>query len=1243
MTDLKKFHYEARLKLAYAMSWLVLGLASLAIAGWVNGFDALVQIRPGLAPIQFNTAVCFVLTSLSVILLLRKSFIVARVTSVMVLLFVGTTLLQYVLRIDFGIDEFFYSHHITDRTARSGRMAPSSAFAFMLCQISLLLHSVSKRHSQLSFLAQAMAGAAMGEVLLAFMGSALFGTPKYGDLFTDISIQAVVSFLLLGVSLIFMAKTSADDVEVRRIDRVATLSVAIFTIFVFVTWQRLEHNEWNERGTDAALALEYSKHDFNLNLMMRGDALHRMAEIRSENAPGDLAQWEHHARLLLRDFKDLNAIILTDSNYIVRGRVARDGESLLIGTSMAIDEARRNTFKAAAESRQVRLTPAVELRSGGLGLAFVAPSYVDGRLNGYITASIRAEDLLKDVKTELADRFAIVLRDSQQVLAQSLPDAFFSQISVRRSTRIDALGQEWGLEIIPTEMQLSRMRSGLPEYVLGFGALTLLLLVAGFIQARRAATVRTAADRQASRLTSTLESISDAFFMLDRDWCFSFLNREAERLLGRERQKLLGQNIWREFGDAKDSSFGREYQRAVAEGKESEFQEFYPPLQKWFSVRAFPVEEGLAIYFRDITEQRKQVQQSEYKAALLRIGGRMGRMGGWAADLAANQVDWSDEIFDILEWSPGESPPLEVALNMYPPVWRKALEEAMGLCASTGKPFDLELQINTAKGRLIWARAVGEAERDSTGRISRVRGAFQDITAQKQSEDGLKISEERFRLLSRATDDAIWDWDLRTNSLWWSEGLEPMLGYASDEVEPTIIFWEERIHPEDRVRVLKSKNNAIVAGDTRWSDHYRFLRKDGNYSDVRDSGHVIRDSSGSAVRMVGGMADISERLALEAQLRQSQRLESVGHLTGGLAHDFNNLLTVIMGNAELLEEVLAGDVRSRALAEMITGAAQRGAELTQRLLAFARKQPLDPKEIVINELTAGMEPLLRRTLGEHIAIEFVRGAGLWQALVDPAQLESALLNLCLNARDAMPDGGSLTMETGNVLLDQHYADQHPDVQPGQYVMVAVTDTGAGIAREHLGRVFEPFFTTKETGKGTGLGLAMVYGFIKQSGGHVGLYSELGEGTTVKLYLPRVMSEQIRVTEMDENVQPIGGTETILLVEDDDGVRRYAHDQLVSLGYTVIQAADGPQGLEIIKMRDDIDLLFTDVVMPGGMSGRVLADEAKKLRPKLKVLYTSGYTDNAIVHQGRLDPGVLLLTKPYRRRDLALRIREALAD
>ncbi|WP_298243868.1 CHASE3 domain-containing protein [uncultured Bradyrhizobium sp.] len=404
------------------------------------------------------------------------------------------------------------------------------------------------------------------------------------------------------------------------------------------------------------------------------------------------------------------------------------------------------------------------------------------------------------------------------------------------------------------------------------------------------------------------------------------------------------------------------------------------------------------------------------------------------------------------------------------------------------------------------------------------------------------------------------------------------------------------------------------------------------------SGRPMLDGQGEISGAVLVYHDATMSRETERQLYQSQKLDAIGKLTGGVAHDFNNMLTVISGNTETLVASLKQQPELQHVARLIDEAAERCAELIQHLLAFARRQPLQPRNIEINAAIADIAKLLRPTLGEQIQIETVLEQGPITAHIDPSRLTNAVLNMAINARDAMPNGGKLLLETHRVVLDEAYAQAHADVAAGPYVMLAVSDTGTGMSVETQHKAFEPFFTTKEVGKGSGLGLSMVYGFVKQSGGHIKIYSEEGHGTTIKLYLPPGEG----MTEAAAAVPPAeGGAETIFVVEDDNLVRTFVTAQLQSLGYKTVAAPDSKVALELIAAGQPFDLLFTDVVIPGGMSGRELAEEVAKLRPGLKVLYTSGYTDNAIVHHGKLDDGVLLLTKPYRRNQLAEMIRKAL--
>ncbi len=388
--------------------------------------------------------------------------------------------------------------------------------------------------------------------------------------------------------------------------------------------------------------------------------------------------------------------------------------------------------------------------------------------------------------------------------------------------------------------------------------------------------------------------------------------------------------------------------------------------------------------------------------------------------------------------------------------------------------------------------------------------------------------------------------------------------------------------------------------------------------------------------------DKTEELTTASQLVQAQKMESVGRLTGGIAHDFNNLLTIVMGNAEVLSERLEDQPELSKLAAMIETAAQHGAELTHRMLAFARRQVLRPSELDVNTLVQRMVEMMGRILGEDIRIRLETVEGLWCVAADPAQMESAILNLAINARDAMPQGGTLTIETQNSHLDDDYVARNPEATPGDYVLIAISDSGSGMPLEVLERAFDPFFTTKEVGKGSGLGLSMTYGFVKQSHGHIKIYSESGQGTTVRIYLPRSLkAASVQDLAAEIPIEDARGTESILVVEDEAAVRLYVTQQLKGLGYSVIEAADAHAALELLESGTPVDLLFTDVVLPGDMNGRQLAEVGTRMWPGLKVLYTTGYTENAVVHHGKLDAGVELLSKPYRRVELARHVRRVL--
>lgn len=511
---------------------------------------------------------------------------------------------------------------------------------------------------------------------------------------------------------------------------------------------------------------------------------------------------------------------------------------------------------------------------------------------------------------------------------------------------------------------------------------------------------------------------------------------------------------------------------------------------------------------------------------------------------------------------------------------------------------------------------------------------YVDITALKQTEEQLRASEEQLRLITDA--------------------MPVLIGYVDDTQHYRFINKiAEEWHKRPRAQTIGKTMKEILAkgvyqkvrpqieaalSGTEVSFEGKFAFADGARRYVRVN-YIPHFDNGQKVRGFFALAeDITEQKETEARLHQAQKSEAIGQLTGGVAHDFNNLLGIILGNIELLQEDAVERGASENLIAAALSATLRGKELTQRLLAFARQQPLNPQATNLNALASTTMELLRRTLEESVEIETVLAGGLWEAMVDPNQLENALINLAINARDAMPSGGKLTVETANVRLDDAYARENTEVRSGQYVMLAVTDTGVGMASGVETRVFDPFFTTKEVGKGSGLGLSMVYGFVKQSGGHVKIYTEEGAGTSVKLYLPKSISrmEPARPRENREAKIQLEG-KTILVVEDAEDLRNVAVALLENLGCKVFAAESGPKALTILDETPEIELLFTDIVLPDGMNGVELARKAQVRRPDLRILYTSGYTENAIVHQGKLDSGVHLLDKPYRKADLARKI------
>ncbi|MFC3124182.1 PAS domain-containing protein [Pseudoroseomonas globiformis] len=786
-----------------------------------------------------------------------------------------------------------------------------------------------------------------------------------------------------------------------------------------------------------------------------------------------------------------------------------------------------------------------------------------------------------------------------------------------------------------------------------------------------------------------------------------------------------------------------------------------------------------------------------------------------ATDLQGRVTRWNSGAENILGWTEDEMLG-QTTERFFTPEDRATdrIGVEMRIALESGRANDERWHLHKDNTR-FWASGVMTPLRNEAGEPTGFVKVLRDRTEQHAAGAALDALAERHRLVSQATNDAVWDWDQRTNSVSWNEALEAAYGWKSGQVDPTGDWWIAQIHPEDRARIHDAIHAVIDGIGEHWTGEYRFRRSDGRYAEVLDRGYVIRDEKGRPVRMIGAMLDLTrtrmvesalqasealaqeniqrvqlalaagaiigtwnwelptdrftvdeasaytfgldpalgrvglgleqvvatvhpddkpglaaaineviarggsfahryrvrradgrfywieangrvnhapdgkplnflgvvldveERRAMEAerdrvtaelraltdtleqqvmertaellraeeQLRQAQKMEAVGQLTGGIAHDFNNLLTGITGALELLGTRIAQG-RFKELDGYVAaadGAAKRAAALTHRLLAFSRQQTLDPRPTDVNRLIAGMEELIRRTIGPSVTLEVVGATGLWPTLVDPNQLENALLNLAINARDAMPRGGRLTVETANTWLDARVARER-DMVPGQYVIVSVTDTGTGMPPDVIARAFDPFFTTKPLGQGTGLGLSMIYGFTRQSGGQVRIYSEVGDGTTMRLYLPRHVGEADATEDMPTLARsPRAETgQTVLVVDDEPTIRMLVTEVLENLGYAAVEAGDGASGLGILRSGARIDLLVTDVGLPNGMNGRQMADAARAFRPDLKVLFITGYAENAVVGNGQLEPGMHVMTKPFALEALASRIRELIS-
>ena len=644
----------------------------------------------------------------------------------------------------------------------------------------------------------------------------------------------------------------------------------------------------------------------------------------------------------------------------------------------------------------------------------------------------------------------------------------------------------------------------------------------------------------------------------------------------------------------------------------------------------------------DITERVRVTEELRESKARLEAALEGGGIGTWAYDLATDQSWWDESTAKLFGRTLGEVDGGRALhfVDFVHPDDRPRIRAVAERCLRNAEPFSEEFRYLRPDGSEVWFVGRGRLVQGEPGSLPKMMGAIIDVTERRRVEDALVASEARFRQLAEAIREVFWMTSVdKGQMLYVSPAYESIWGRSVSALYADPTEWHRAIHPDDRERVHRAAMEKQAAGT--YDEEYRIVRPDGEVRWIRDQAFPVRGPDGEVIRVVGSAEDVTVRRQLEHQMHESQKMESIGVLAGGVAHDFNNLLTVISGNTELLRMEIPDDTEAAGLAQQIGEAAARAANLTRQLLAFSRRDVLDPKLLDVNQVVHELERMLGRLLGEDVVLSADLGAGLGQVYVDPGHLEQVIMNLSVNARDAMPKGGKLTIETRSVTASEALGSGAPTTPAARYVRLRIRDTGSGMPPEVQARIFEPFFTTKARGRGTGLGLAVVHGIIAQSSGRIEVESTAGVGTTFSVYLPEVQTTGAS-RERGADAPLTAGTERVLVVEDDPSVRSVAARMLARQGYEVALAASAEEALRLAQSSErGFDLVITDVVMPG-MDGGELAAELRQRIPHIKVLFTSGFTDDAVVRHGVLHAEVPFLQKPYSVTSLAAKVREVLA-
>ncbi len=780
-----------------------------------------------------------------------------------------------------------------------------------------------------------------------------------------------------------------------------------------------------------------------------------------------------------------------------------------------------------------------------------------------------------------------------------------------------------------------------------------------------------------------LERITDAFVALDRDWRFTFVNARAAQLLARRAEDLIGQHVWTEFPESLGIELQRVCEQAMDGQKPANFEEYYAPIDRWLESRIYPSPDGMSIYFHDITDRKQSERHirrlnrvhavlSAINQTIVRVkdpGVMLNSACEIAVDLGQFRMSWiglnrpSDGQLDIAAHAGASAPTItrlrELLGGDHAPIDCIYTHAAL----TTGKHAvcnDIAAQPPTVNWRadavaLDYRSMVslpihsagevvgtfnlysGESDYFDAEELRLLDELAADVgfalevqardAERERFERALKDSEDRFRQLAENIQEAFWITDVATGRiLYVSPAYETIWGRLADDLYASPRAWKDALHPDDRERIVNAAQTKHQRGD--FDETYRVVRPDGVVRWIRDRAFPVRAADGTVVRVVGTAEDITDARQLEEQFRQSQKMEAIGQLAGGVAHDFNNILAAIMMQADLASATTDLPQETRELLQDIKSATQRAADLTRQLLAFSRRQVMQPRDVDLNEVVTDLAKMLQRILGEDVHLQLNLHPSPLMTRADPVMLDQVLMNLAINSRDAMRNGGRLFVETSERTLSASEASSVTDVVAGRYVSLRVRDTGEGIPAEHLPRIFEPFFTTKEPGKGTGLGLATVFGIVRQHGGAIWVESDPGEGATFEVLFRPTTTEAAAPEAPADRSKPRGGSETILVVEDEPSVRTLTRMVLERAGYTVLEAEDGHAALRVwAEERERVDLMLTDMVMPGGLGGRELAARLLAERPDLAVVFTSGYSADIAGKELSLEEGRNFIQKP----------------